>query len=114
MPGSPPKSISEPLTIPPPTTLSNSDMPEGVRSYVVNSTCDRGFALGEPTAFFADFAAGAGGETISSAMVLNFPHDGHLPSQRGLVAPHSEQTKTVFVLAIYMYRLKQLPRQRGN
>ena len=112
MPGSPPKSISEPLTIPPPTTLSNSDMPEGVRSYVVNSTCDRGFAWGEEKVAF--LAAGAGGATISSAMVLNFPHDGHLPSQRGLVAPHSEQTKTVFVLAIYMYRLKQLPRQRGN
>ena len=48
-------------------------------------------------------AAGAGGATISSAMVLNFPHEGHLPSQRGLVAPHSEQTKTVVCLAMFLY-----------
>ena len=58
----------------------------------------------DPAAVARAFAAaGAGGATISSAMVLNFPHEGHLPSQRGEAAPHSEHTKTVVGLAIYPF-----------
>ena len=33
MPGSPPNRTSEPATMPPPKTLSNSEIPEGVRLY---------------------------------------------------------------------------------
>jgi hypothetical protein len=62
-----------------------------------------GFALAiEYTDFFA---AGwvAAGATASSAIVLNLPQAGHLPSQRGEVAPHSAHTKTVLNFAINYY-----------
>ena len=102
IPGSPPSSIREPGTIPPPSTVSNSDIPELMRVYLSYCICERGFALG--SVYSAFFAAEEGESllTASSAMVLNFPQEGHLPSQRGETAPHSAHTKTVFVLLAIM------------
>ena len=103
MPGSPPSSTSEPETIPPPSTVSNSEMPEGVLSYLSNLTlvrrCARGAEYSPPRAFAA---AGFSSFTASSAMVLNFPQAGHLPSHLGLVAPHSAHTNIVPFFAIIL------------
>ena len=92
MPGSPPMSTSEPGTMPPPSTVSSSSMPEEMRSKCSSRTSERGTGLcaAAERSRFSFFAAGAGASAISSTRVPNLPHPGHLPSHCGLCAPHSE------------------------
>ncbi len=93
MPGEPPSSTSEPGTMPPPRTRSNSLMPVSIRGTgaVSTSASRRGlpaFALrARPP---PDAAAGA--PTASSTIVFHALQPGHLPCQRGVSWPQAEQT----------------------
>ena len=49
IPGSPPISTSDPGTMPPPSTRSNSSMPEGTRDSSPESIASKGFGLEAPT-----------------------------------------------------------------
>ncbi len=93
MPGSPPMSTSEPGTMPPPSTVSSSAMPEDTRCTASSRTCDRGTgrAAAAERSRFSFFAAGAG-SAISSTSVPNLPQAGQRPIHCGVCAPHSEQT----------------------
>ena len=101
MPGSPPTSTREPGTMPPPSTTSSSEMPEGMRAKRSSRTSFRGTGRAKlpERSRFAAFC-GAGDSAISSTSVPNLPQPGHLPSHCGLCAPHSEQTYTLLLFAI--------------
>ena len=99
MPGSPPISVTLPMTIPPPRTRSSSLMPVTMRLFsfggadafqlLRHKAClpvTRGAAAALPE------DALAGSATTSSVMVFHAPQDGQRPSQRGLVSPHWVQT----------------------
>ena len=99
MPGSPPMSVTLPMTMPPPSTRSSSLMPVTMRLFssvvlILFSFCGtrlvcpatRGAAAALPEAVFA------GSATTSSVMVFHAPQEGQRPSQRGLVSPHWVQT----------------------
>ena len=103
MPGSPPMSTSEPGTMPPPSTLSSSAMPEDTRSNFSSRTSFKGTGRAESAerSRLGSFLA-AGISAISSTKVPNFPHCGHLPSHCGVCAPHSEHTYTDFDFAIIL------------
>ncbi|MPM59358.1 hypothetical protein SDC9_106198 [bioreactor metagenome] len=105
MPGSPPISTTPPSTTPPPSTRSNSSMPLGVRatscasmaaSGVTACDCARPEYEGALRRFLPPLALSA----MVSTRVFHAPQDGHLPSQRGLVPPHSEQVKIALSLAM--------------
>jgi hypothetical protein len=92
MPGSPPISTTPPSTMPPPSTRSSSSMPVGVR-------CTSAASMSASTATSAVFASAAkrlrpGAAAASGAVstrVFQASQWGHLPSQRGVVPPHSVQ-----------------------
>ena len=101
MPGSPPISIAEPGTMPPPVTRSSSAMPvekrgaSSVEPFRPSSATTRPFVcrvMPEP---------GGGPASVSSTSVFHSPQAGHLPAQRGAVAPQFWQTK-VFLFGLAM------------
>ena len=100
IPGSPPSSTSEPLTRPPPRTLSSSDIPV---SYRVSSLNERLFMLAsgnlpapEPFASPCDF----GCMSVSSS-VFHAPQALQRPLHFGYSCPHSLHMYTDFDFAIY-------------
>ena len=93
MPGSPPMSTSEPGTMPPPSTVSSSAMPEDTREYRSSLTSERGTGrFAETERSLLTVFCGAALSVISSTSVPNLPQFGHLPNHCGLCAPHSEHT----------------------
>ena len=100
IPGVPPKSESEPLTIPPPKTLSSSLKP--VLNLVSSFMSTLFIAIWVTLdwvifGFRRDFfPAGETSETVSSFIVFPWPQEGHIPFHLLELKPHSEQTKTLF------------------
>src|SRR6266576_6981613 len=98
MPGSPPTSVTEPGTIPPPRTKSNSARPVRQRVAGVSVTAERrigGLSDGPPPPVCRSgdppirrFATG------SSPKEFHATHAAHLPPHLGCSAPHSVQRKT--------------------
>ena len=104
IPGSPPMSVIEPGTIPPPNTRSSS------KSVVL--------MRGSSSAVTSDSLTGSGaccpmpvrawrlrrslltlllsGRMVISFIVFHAPHEGHRPTHLGESIPHSEHTYTVF------------------
>src|SRR5690349_15141492 len=106
MPGSPPTSSAEPLTKPPPVTLSSSAMPVTTRA-ALSVSPDRGTRLVGRPPDFADFGpAPTPLSVISSTMVFHSPHASHRPCQRVVTAPQDWQRKDDRVLATPGARLQ--------
>src|SRR5215207_4549646 len=88
MPGSPPSNVTEPGTIPPPSTLSSSPMPVGCGLLVCGST--------SPISCGFDPAGAMDGTSpvaaSSSTSVFHCEHNTHCPTHLGCVVPHSLQT----------------------
>src|SRR5262247_2334455 len=93
MPGSPPRSSTEPRTKPPPVTRSNSAMPEGSRgaSWVVPASGSSGNL--RPLRGARPGICGRAVAEFSSAMVFHSPQASHLPCQRPYTAPQFWQMK---------------------
>ncbi len=95
MPGSPPISTTPPATRPPPSTRSSSAWPVGLRATSTASMAASGCtavdganaANAPPRRFLPPVAASA----TASTRLFQAPQPGHLPSQRGLLAPHAWQ-----------------------
>src|SRR5512143_2267452 len=111
MPGSPPISTIEPGTMPPPSTRSNSPMPEDTRCSSEPSIASQG--LGEEGGSGSVCASGrplpGGGASSwrSSTKLFHSPQSGQRPSHFELPKPQAWQTKTVRILV--MARLLAAP-----
>ena len=82
MPGSPPMSTSEPGTMPPPSTRSNSSMPLRARSSAVSSICVSVLAgaVGAETVLLRSGpVGGAAGVGSCSSILFQAPQDGQRP-----------------------------------
>src|SRR5690606_39205540 len=101
MPGSPPISTTPPSTMPPPSTRSSSSWPVGVRCTSRASMLDSAItSLVLASAAKRFFTGGPPPSATPSTSVFQASQAGHLPSQRGLVPPHSLQVKIVLSLAV--------------
>src|SRR4051794_3835525 len=91
MPGSPPTSVTEPGTTPPPRTRSSSGTPVDRVAHPATSTSEIGTAgVSGP--------GGTGGADVSrrsSSSVLHALQDGHLPDHCTALTPHSVHRKDV-------------------
>src|SRR5687768_8545853 len=101
MPGSPPMRMSEPGTMPPPSTKSNSSRSVAQRAsdvlVISPSGCDFVGVLPCAEGALFSFLLLV---LSSSTSVFHALHAGHCPCQRGLSLPQSVQKKAVLVLAI--------------
>ena len=92
MPGSPPSSTRDPLTSPPPSTRSSSEMPVRNRMSslaLMSPIWDTGAARFPPV---PPREAGAD-RGAACSKVFHWPQEGHFPSHLMLSYPHSRQTK---------------------
>src|SRR5690606_31284969 len=103
IPGSPPISVTEPATRPPPSIRSNSSIPVCRRVSASTSTLLIGIGTARtiPAApprkiFFPPPLTPVG--TFSSTRLFHSPHAPHFPSQRGKLSPHSWQTNRTLSL----------------
>src|SRR6266542_1496496 len=92
MPGSPPTSVTEPGTIPPPSTKSNSARPVRQRSTAAPATADSRMG-GWPDGALRS-ADPPIRPTGSSTNEFQAPHASHFPPHFGWSAPHSVQRNT--------------------
>src|SRR3954470_19367543 len=101
IPGSPPTRTTEPGTIPPPSTKSNSPSPVVHLRRSVPSTSRRRTGRASAAARFTGAPAEAErlGADGSSTSVFHSRQAGHWPCQRGVSLPHSRQKKAVLVFA---------------
>ena len=109
MPGSPATSVTDPGTMPPPSTRSNSENPVAIRETfsvpisviglasdaVTGCGCVRDVRPGAAVRTPAD-----GRASWNSSIVPHWPHSGHRPSHFGPLQPHSEQRNCEDVFAI--------------
>src|SRR5436190_10963140 len=94
MPGSPPTNTTDPGTIPPPSTKSNSRRPVCHRSNPTVPTADRRTGgLPDGTTCFLS-ARGPVRPTTSSTSVFHAPHASQRPPHLGCSAPQSVQRNT--------------------
>ena len=98
MPGSPPTKDREPVTIPPPRTLSSSPMPVGIRSSLFIEISD--IFIGEAEARLGFAPPFFVTDCFSSTKVFHDLQAGHCPSHLDDSCPQSLQKKTVFAFAI--------------
>ncbi len=92
MPGSPPRSVTEPGTNPPPNTRSSSAIEVATGSPSWARTLPMGVGPGR-----LDGSIGTSAEaepSSSSTSVFQSPHPEHWPDHLGWVVPHSVQTCT--------------------
>src|SRR6266545_1292706 len=93
IPGSPPTSVTDPGTMPPPRTKSNSASPVFQRSMLSDGTWESWTGLGPGDPFrrsiFPTFRP-----IDSSTKVFHAPHASHLPAHFGCSAPQSVQRNT--------------------
>ena len=96
IPGSPPSKIKDPLTIPPPRTLSNSPNPVDV----LDTSCPlyEFNALGSFLSFNFLTPFSVIFSTYSKKKVFQLLQAGHFPIHFALSYPHSLQTKIVFAV----------------
>ena len=102
MPGSPPISVTDPGTSPPPSTRSNSAKPVVQRVSGTVTSCATAAGRSPPDASRRPAPRVRGSE--KGASVFHSLHDGHCPLHRGASAPQDEQTNTVRGLAIWAIR----------
>src|SRR5919199_2770319 len=93
-PGSPPTSVSEPLTRPPPRTRASSPMPMGRRAKSADRMSARRSGRAAGTGPLLRWAVPALAERTTSSNDPQASHSGHRPSERGLRYPHSRQTNS--------------------
>ena len=100
MPGSPPRSTSEPFTRPPPSTLLSSPTPVEYLTSSSVSMLERDTIFDDISAVFTDdkvFPADFGAiSTTSSSKVFHSPQDGHFPFHFELSYPHWLHMYSVF------------------
>src|SRR5262245_7800597 len=99
MPGSPPRSTTDPATSPPPRTRSSSFIPTSMRGSSAAPTSAR---LRTATATVG--CEDRGCVRALSTKVFQAPQSVHCPCHFGLSAPHASQTKVVFAFAIFLTR----------
>src|SRR5579883_77619 len=107
MPGSPPMSVSEPGTTPPPSTRSNSPMPSERRGAASPSTWASSTGSAGDGSTLVVAWCGAGGRIVRSTKLFQALHSRQRPCQRSACAPHSWQTYSVrafFASAIRVLR----------
>src|SRR6056297_4005810 len=95
MPGSPPTRIALAGTRPPPSTLSNSSIPEQVRGGGVSLADKSVSVIGVPRFAPKDFDAGPAESGASSTMVFHSPHASQRPDHFENEAPQAEQVKVL-------------------
>src|SRR5262249_5416729 len=100
MPGSPPISVTEPATRPPPKTRSSSPMPVSTRGSSAPLTSASVFAPTDPGASAARAVAAAGFVTVTGVSEFHALHCGHCPCHLRLSLPHSSQRKIARALAM--------------
>ena len=106
IPGSPPMSMSDPGTIPPPSTRFSSVSWQSMRMSAVVFTLESRTGAGRPCAGLAareamPRAVGAvSGAIFTSLNVFQAPHEGQRPNHFTLSCPQFSQTYAVFVFAI--------------
>ena len=112
MPGSPAMSTRDPFTIPPPRSLSISELCRVVRLSSVESISLRDRGRDEvPTEFSSCLReAWAPVTTFSSTIVFHSPHAGQRPIHFGLSFPHDEQNQTDFVFRAILISVLQIPK----
>jgi hypothetical protein len=96
IPGSPPMSTIEPGTMPPPSTRSNSPMPDGTRAASLTSTASHGTAPAPGSSASVAWRALPPEATSwrSSTKLFHSPQSGQRPSHFELSNPQAWQTKT--------------------
>src|SRR5882757_3319542 len=102
MPGSPPTSVTDPGTIPPPSTKSNSARPVRQRPNASVFNSDKrmgGLEVGRP----ALAAEPLNRPTASSINEFQAPQASHFPPHFGWSAPHSVQRNTDLPLDILSF-----------
>src|SRR6266576_5577289 len=97
MPGSPPTSTTDPGTMPPPNTKSNSLRPVGQRALTPVPTADRRTG-GRADAADDLPARPPARPDASSTRVFHVPHASQRPAHFGCSAPHSVQRNTEWAL----------------
>ncbi len=99
IPGSPPMRTSEPGTMPPPSTRSNSSMPDGTRDSSPESIASKGFGLegleGSVACSGRPLPGGGASSWRSSARLFHSPQSGQRPSHLELSKPQAWQAKNV-------------------
>ena len=102
IPGSPPISTSEPGTMPPPSTRSNSSMPDGTRDSSPESMASKGFGLdgagGSVVGSGRPLPGGGATSCRSSTKLFHSPQSGQRPSHFELSKPQAWQAKNVRTL----------------
>ncbi len=84
-------STTPPSTMPPPSTRSSSSRPVGLRSTSLASISDNTAICAVGASAAKRFLVPAAGSATDSTRVFQALQWGHLPSQRGLLPPHSLQ-----------------------
>ena len=97
MPGSPPRRIRLPGTMPPPSTRLSSASCVSSRGSSEASICESGTGCGvsrcnPACCTTAAPREGEDGATVNSFIVFQLPHEGHLPTHFGVSYPHTSQT----------------------
>ncbi len=92
MPGSPPTSVAEAGTSPPPSTRSSSSIPERVRAGGASSEARSASASARPRAPPRPLAPGPAESGASSWMVFQAPQASQRPDHLECIAPQAVQT----------------------
>ena len=97
IPGGPPTSTTLPCTRPPPSTRSTSDTPHFIRGAGSGSSVtDSAVGLPVPDLLAIVTRPGWGsGASVTSSIVFQAWHDGHLPNHPWQTAPHSRHSNLV-------------------
>ena len=104
IPGSPDMRTAEPSTMPPPSTLSNSDIPVLNRIVSVMFISFTGVDFGSAAGAMLSLARETAGASAScSVSVFHSPQPGHFPNHFGVTVPHDEHTKCVLSALILFY-----------
>ena len=104
MPGSPPTSTIDPLTMPPPSTRSNSAICVVCRSSLTVEISLIVFGVSSEAAFLVFCDCLEVLSTISSTKVFHSPHAGHCPAHLADSCPQFWQKNTVFCFAIILFK----------
>src|SRR5256885_6669477 len=99
MPGSPPTSTTDPGTMPPPSTKSNSASPVRQRSGRTVARLESWTGATSPALAFQPSDLATDRPTASSTSVFHSPHASQRPAHFGWSAPHSVQRNTERALA---------------
>ena len=105
IPGSPPTSTELALTMPPPRTLSSSDIPLSKRNSVSYGTSESAVEVYCEESLLTAFLS----SIFSSVKEFQDPHSGHRPSHLELTYPHWEHKNWVVA---FIVKSPYLPKDR--